>query len=75
MPHRFHWLSTVLAPRGHTALFRSLALYCSAPRGHTAPHGRPMPNVPNGPLLFVISLPNVAALHWRGRWQKSSGLR
>ena len=27
-----------------------------------------------GPLLFVIGIPNVAALHWRGRWHKSSDL-
>ena len=39
-------------------------------RGHTAPHGMPMPNVPSGPLLFVIGTPNVAALHWCGRLQK-----
>ncbi len=44
------------------------------PRGHTAPHGRPMPNVPSDPLLFVIGLPNVAALHWRGCWQTGSNL-
>jgi hypothetical protein len=43
-----------------------------APRGHAAPHDMPMPNVPSGPLLFVIGTPNVAALYWRGRWQKSS---
>jgi hypothetical protein len=43
-----------------------------APRGYTTPHGMPMPNVPSGPLLFVIGTPNVAALYWRGRWQKNS---
>jgi hypothetical protein len=65
------WVFAVLAPRGHLAVSRSLNLTLLAPRGPTAPHGMPMPNVPSGPLLFVIGTPNVAALHWRGRLQRN----
>jgi hypothetical protein len=54
--------------------FFLLAFTVLAPRGHTAPHGMPMSNVHGGPLLFVIGTPNVAALHWRGRWHMGSNL-
>jgi hypothetical protein len=54
--------------------FFLLAFNCPSTLRSPAPHAMPMPmpNVPSGPLLFVIGTPNVAALHWRGCWQKSS---
>jgi hypothetical protein len=60
-----------LVPRGHAASFGSIGLFCpSVSRSHsTARHAHAKRTC--GPLLFVIGTPNVAALHWRGRWQRS----